>query len=63
MILEGVAGGMVVYVGDTISMRTSLRVSGNSGRYIKFGGEDGVFSLHRAPNAACADLPRALKFE
>ncbi len=27
------------------------------------GGREGVFGLHRAPNAACADLPGALEFE
>jgi hypothetical protein len=63
LLLEDVVGGAVVYIKDSITMRTANTVSASKGRDIPFGGEDAVFSLDRAPNNACADLQRALKFE
>lgn len=62
-LLEDVVGGMVVYINDSITMRTANSVSGSKGRDMKFGGEDAVFSLDRAPDDACADLQKALKYE
>lgn len=62
-LLEDVVGGVVVYINDNITMRTSARVSGNEGRDMTFGGEDAVFSLDRTSNAACADLQKALRYE
>lgn len=63
LLLEDVTGGVVVYINDSITMRTSGQVSGNEGRDMKFGGEDAVFSLDRMPAAACADLQKAQSFK
>jgi hypothetical protein len=63
LLLEDVVGGMVVYIRESITMRTAATVSASQGRYMPFGGEDAVFSLDRAPDAACADLHKALRFE
>lgn len=62
-LLEDVVGGVVVYINDSITMRTASSVSASAGRDKTFGGEDAVFSLDRAPDAACADLQKALKYE
>lgn len=61
-LLEDVVGGMVVYVNDSIIMRTANSVISSKGRDMMFGGEDAVFSLDRAPDSACADLQKALKY-
>lgn len=60
LLLEDVVGGVVVHINDSITMRTASTVNASKGRDLPFGGEDAVFSLDRAPNAACADLRKTL---
>ncbi len=62
-LIKDVVGGAVVYINDSITMRTASTVSASTGRDVTFGGEDAVFSLDRAPKAACADLHAALKYK
>lgn len=62
-ILEDVGSGLRVYINDSITMRTGPSVRSGPGRLVAFGGGDGVFRLDRAPNTACADLHKALRFE
>jgi hypothetical protein len=56
-----VVEGVVVYINDSITVRTARTVSASKGRDMPFGGEDAVFSLDRAANAVCADLQRSLR--
>lgn len=63
LILDPSGEALVVHIADSITMRRSARVTGDEGAYIEFGGQDGVFRLMPAPEAACADLREAIRYE